>query len=152
MKTSVGTALVLLLIILSCNSVDCSSLAGTEFPVPEKIKNSRLELQHDGSRTIYWIGEDFHRSTENIREVINKVPPISTDLQSDVFVLVNRKLEKEFEDFQSQFPVEVYYLDENVLSFRKSNQKQKQAFPSSCFITNSDYVIEVVRPLDSRKK
>lgn len=52
MKTSVGTALVLLLII-SCNSADYSSLTGKELPVPKEIKNSRLELQHDGRRTIY---------------------------------------------------------------------------------------------------
>jgi hypothetical protein len=151
MKTGFETTLVLSLII-SCNSVDYSSLTGKELPVPKEIKNSRLELQHDGSRTIYWIGEDFDMNTENMQEVINKIPPASPDLRSDVFVLVNRKLEKEFEDFQCQFPVEVYYVDENVMDFKETIQKKKRVFPSSCFITHSDYAIEVVRPLDSREK
>lgn len=80
--------------------------------------------------------------------MIDRIPPISFDLRSDVFVLINRKLEEEFKSVQVQFPVAVYYVDDHMMDFQKSNQKRERAFPSGRFITDSAYVIEVVRPLD----
>ncbi|MGV8096461.1 MAG: hypothetical protein AB2L24_31780 [Mangrovibacterium sp.] len=148
MKHGFWTIMVLSLIVSSCHSVDYSSLTGKELRIPGKIKNNRLELHANGSRTIYWIGEDFDRSGQHMQELINKIPKASPDLQSDVFVLVNRKLEKEFKSVQVQFPVAVYYVDENMLDFQKKVQKRKRVFPSSRIVTNSDYVIQTILPLD----
>lgn len=138
---------IVFLTISSCNSVDYSSLTGKELRIPEKLKNNRLELHADGNRTIYWIGEDFDRNRRHIRELIDEITPVLSDLRSDVFILVNRNLEKEFKAIETQVPVTVYYVDENVLNFPKTAQKRKKSFPSSLIKTDSGYVIKTAQEL-----
>lgn len=147
MKYSCWAILMLSLIIHSCDSTDYSSVSGKELNIPQKIRNDRLELHASGRRTIYYIGGDFDMDKKHIDELTNRILPASTDLQSDVFVLIDRKLEEAFSAIETQVPVTVYYVDENVLNFQKTAQKRKRSFPSSLIITNPNYMIQTIQEL-----
>ena len=145
------TGVWLFLLVVSCSTQDYSVLVGDRLELPGAVRNNRVELRSKGTRTIFWLNQDFPAGEDGINQFISELQPEQKlDFETDVFILASSDMKDKLAGLVKQAPVKIYFIDNDKMVF--SGHKKQQGFLPSCiFLTTNDYVIRSVNLIKDKK-
>ncbi len=127
----------------SCTTPNYSSLIGKKLDLPKSIVDKRVEIRNSGTRTIFWLNEDYVLDTKlksRLRDTMIQ------NIDSDTFILLARKLEDDLNHLATDVSQKIYLVDQIEITFPELFEGKK-SLPSCIFLTSNDYKILSIEKL-----